>query len=386
MNTIKLYDENAYLEEFEAEVLSCEKSGKNYAVILNQTAFFPEGGGQECDKGTLCGAKVLDVQETGGEIIHFTEKELSGKVTGKIYLKVRFERMQNHSGEHIISGLIHKYTGADNVSFSLTDSECTLAFNTHIDEKLLERVEEEANEIVSQNRKIKCYYPSEEELKTLEYRSKLELTQNVRIVEIEGADKCACCAPHCKSTGEIGQIKIISRETYKNGGTKIFIACGKRALEHHKMLLSQAKDISRLLCAKLEKTAAAVERLKTQKEKNEYELVGIKRQMIEKAVSDTAQTQDNIITVCDFKGDDLRLFADKLKTKTDGIILALEGNDESGYRYVLTSKKTDISPFIKPANAALDGKGGGRDNMARGTYSAAYVKIKDYFDNLLSSR
>lgn len=382
MKTIKLYDENAYIKEFEAEVLSCEKSGKFYAVVLDKTAFFPEGGGQQADKGTLSGVKVLDVQEKDGEIIHFCEKPISGTVKGEIYWESRFDRMQNHSGEHIVSGLIHRYTGADNVSFSLTDSECTLAFNAAIDEKLLEKVEEEANEIIFENRKITCYYPGAGELKTLEYRSKLDLSENVRLVEIEGVDLCACCAPHCKSTGEIGQIKILSRETYKNGGTKIFIVCGKRALEHHKMLLSQARDISHLLCAKIEKTASATKRLKEEKEKCEYELVGLKRRNIEKAVESISPSEENVIITCEFKGDDLRLFADKLKTKVKGIVLVLEGDDKSGYRYVLTSENTDISSIIKSTNTALNGKGGGRDNMARGTYGVPFDKIKDYFDNL----
>ncbi len=382
MKTIKLYDENAYIREFEAEVISCEKSGKYYAVTLDKTAFFPEGGGQKSDKGTLSGVKVCDVEEKDGEIIHYTQELLSGTVKGEIYWDARFDRMQNHSGEHLVSGLIHKYTGADNVSFSLTDGECTLAFNTAIGDELIEKVEREANRIVFENRKIKCYYPSAEELKTLEYRSKLELTENVRLVKIEGADLCACCAPHCKSTAEIGLIKIISKENYKAGGTKLFIACGMRALEHHKMLLTQVKDISHLLCAKIEKTAAAVERLKNEKEKCEYELVGLKRKNIEKAVESISPSEENIIITCEFNGDDLRLFADKLKTKVKGIVLVLEGDDNGGYRYVLTSGNTDISPIVKPANTALNGRGGGRDNMARGNYSAKFADIKNYFENL----
>ena len=382
MKTIKLYEENAFIKEFEAEVLACEKSGKGYGVILDKTAFFAEGGGQKCDKGTVSGVKVIDVQEENGEIIHFVQKPVSGTVKGEINWSVRFERMQNHSGEHLVSGLIHKYTGADNVSFSLTDSECTLAFNTAIGAELLEKIESEANALVFENRKIKCFYPPEEQLKTLEYRSKLELTENVRIVEIEGVDKCACCAPHCKSTGEIGLIKIISSETYKNGGTKIFIACGQRALEHHKMLLAQARDISHLLCAKIDKTALAVERLKEEKEKCEYELVGLKRQNIQKAVDDIADSEGNIIIACEFKGDDLRLFADKLKAKAKGIVLTLEGDDNGGYRYVLTSENKDISALVKQANAALNGRGGGRDNMARGTFGASLGTIKSFFASI----
>lgn len=382
MKTIKLYDENAYIKEFEAEVLSCEKSGKYYVVTLDKTAFFPEGGGQQADKGTLSGVKVKDVKENDGEIVHLCESAISGTVKGEIDWESRFDRMQNHSGEHIFSGLVHKYTGADNVSFSLTDSECTLAFNTALSDEILSKIEKEANETVFEGRKINCFYPSEEELKTLDYRSKLDLTENVRLVKIEGVDLCACCAPHCKSTAEIGLIKIISKENYKAGGTKLFIACGMRALEHHNMLLSQARDISHLLCAKIEKTASAVERLKEEKEKCEYELVGLKRKNIEKAVENISPSEENIIVTCEFKGDDLRLFADKLKTKVGGIVLVLEGDDNGGYRYVLTSSNTDISPLVSPANTALNGKGGGRDNMARGNYSAKFADIKSYFENL----
>lgn len=382
MKTVKLYEEDAYIKEFEAEVISCTKVADAYAVILDKTAFFAEGGGQGADKGSLSGAEVTDVQLQNGEIVHFTKKELSGKVKGKIDWNCRFERMQNHSGEHLVSGLVHKYTGADNVSFSLTDNECSLAFNTALSDELLEKIEKQANEIVFNNRKINCFYPSEEELKSLEYRSKLELYENVRLVEIEGADLCACCAPHCKSTAEIGLIKIISKESYKSGGTKIFIACGMRALAHHKMLLSQARDISHLLCAKIERISAAVSSLKEDKEKCEYALTALKRKNIEKAAEQTEKTQGNIIVFCEFKGDDLRLFADKIKSKAEGWVLALEGDDNSSYRYVLTSENKDISAMVKSANADLNGRGGGRDNMARGTYGATAEEIKKYFEKL----
>lgn len=381
MKTVKLYDENAFIKSFDATVLSCEKQGGKYAVILDKTAFFPEGGGQAADEGTLGGEQVLDVKITNGEIVHFTKNPLSGEVHGELNWEKRFSRMQNHSGEHLLSGLIHKYTGADNISFSLTDTETTLAFNVPLSDELITQVEHEANEAVFKNVKISACYPSSQELEKIDYRSKLELSENVRIVTIEGVDVCACCAPHCESTGQIGLVKIVGSESYK-GGTRLFINCGFRALEDYKKLLSQSKEISHLLCAKLDRLALAVERLKEEKEKTEYELVALKRKAIAEKIAQTESTEGNYICVCDFKGDDLRLFAEGLKEKVEGIILTLEGDDESGYRYVLTAKNKDISALVKKLNAALLGRGGGRDNMARGSYDAKLNEIKKFFNSV----
>ena len=377
MKTEHLF-ENAFIKEFSAEVLSCEKCGERFAVVLNQTAFFPEGGGQPADKGYLGGVAVEDVQEEAGVIYHYTKQALSGTVKGILDWETRFSRMQNHSGEHIVSGIIHKYTGADNISFSLTDTETTLAFNVPLSEEMLQKVEEEANAAVFSDVPIRAFYPDEGALEGFEYRSKLDLKENVRLVEIEGIDLCACCAPHCNSTGQVGLIKIVSSESYK-GGTKLWIHCGSRALEHYHMLLKEAREISHLLCAKLERIDSAVAKLKSDKEKTEYDLVGLKRQMIAEKIAEVSVSDENYITRCAFKGDDLRQFAEGLKEKIGGIILVLEGDDESAYRYVLTAKQTDIAPIVKEANAALNGKGGGRDNMARGSFHALYEEIEAFF-------
>ncbi|MBE6817582.1 MAG: hypothetical protein E7517_00280 [Ruminococcaceae bacterium] len=379
MKTIRLFDEDAFIKEFEAQVLSCEKQGKRYAVVLDKTAFFPEGGGQAADGGTLCGKEVLDVQEKDGVIYHYLKEEISGTVCGRLHWEQRFSRMQNHTGEHIVSGIIHMHTGADNISFSLTDSETTLAFNVPLSNELLAQVEKEANAVVFSNVGVRAYYPDAESLAKTDYRSKLDLTQNVRLVEIEGTDVCACCAPHCVRTGQVGLIKITGSESYK-GGTKLWIQCGERALEHYTMLLGQAQEISHLLCAKIEKTATAVEKLKAAKEAAEYELVGLKRKAVAEAVAAVVPTAGNYLAVCDFRGDDLRLFADGLKDKVGGIIVVLEGDDNNGYRYVITAKETDIGSLVKEANAALGGKGGGRDNMARGSFCARLEKIKRFFE------
>ena len=377
--TKRLFDADAFMKEFEAQVLSCTPDGKRYATVLEQTAFFPAGGGQAADAGTLGGQEVLDVRETDGVIYHYTAQPLSGTVRGVLDWDTRFERMQNHSGEHVVSGIIHRCTGADNISFSLTDTETTLAFNVPLDEALIKNVERQANEAVFADKKITAFYPDSAALSRYDYRSKLDLRERVRLVKIEDVDLCACCAPHCASTGQIGLIKIIDSESYK-GGTKLWIVCGKRALAHYDMLLGENKDISHLLCAKADRTAAAVAKLKKAKEAAEYENVGMRRAAIAAAVAAVEPTQGNYLAHCAFKGDDLRLFADGLKEKVGGFIIALEGDDASGYRYVLTAAHRDITAILKDANAALNGKGGGRDNMARGSYGAKWEQIKEYFD------
>ena len=380
MKTERLFDKDAFVFTFEAQVLSCEQQGKYHAVVLDKTAFFPEGGGQAADKGELGGEPVCDVQEKEGVIYHYLKNPISGTVQGTVDGETRFSRMQNHSGEHVVSGIIHRLTGADNISFSLTDSETTLAFNAPLGEDLLATVEKQANDVVFRDVPIRAFYPDKEALAALDYRSKLDLTENVRLVEIAGTDLCACCAPHCRSTGQIGLIKIIHAESYK-GGTKLWIVCGERALAHYDMLLKQAKNISHLLCAKLDKIDTATERLQTAKQQAEYDLVALKRRIIAVKIATVAPSQGDLVERCSLKGDDLRLYAEGLKEKVSGVIVVLEGDDLGGYRYVITAGENDIMPLVKAANAALNGRGGGRENMARGTFAADFESIKAFFEN-----
>ena len=380
MKTERLFDTDAFIFSFEAQVLSCEKQGKYYAAVLDKTAFFPEGGGQPADKGTLGGEPVCDVQEREGIIYHYVKAPLGGTVQGVLDSNTRFCRMQNHSGEHVVSGIIHRLTGADNISFTLTDSETTLAFNVPLSEEMLTKVEREANDVVFRDVPITAYYPDSESLAALDYRSKLELSENVRLVEIAGTDLCACCAPHCRTTGQIGLIKIVASERYK-GGTKLWIHCGSRALAHYALLLDEVTEISHLLCARADKIAPAVQKLKESKEQAEYTLVSLKRKAIEERIAGVPATKGNIVLRCDFQGDDLRLFAEGLKAKAGGFVLVCAGDDTSAYRFVLTAAQRDIMPLVQPANAALGGRGGGRDNMVRGTYAAPWQAIKQFFEN-----
>ena len=211
METEKLFYKDSFTKEFQAKVTACEPWKTGYRIVLSQTGFFPEGGGQTADTGRLNAVPVLDVQEEQGILYHFTQQplEVGTEVKGTLNWEERFWKMQHHSGEHIVSGLIHKHFGYHNVGFHLGSQVVTLDFDGIITKEELRMIEKEANQAVAQNIEIQVSYPSKEELSRLEYRSKIEIEGQVRIVTIPGYDVCACCAPHMRYTGQIGMIKLV---------------------------------------------------------------------------------------------------------------------------------------------------------------------------------
>ena len=251
METEKLFYEDSHLKEFTAKVISCKPYKEQYKVVLDRTAFFPEGGGQYADTGMLDDVRVLDVHEKEGIIYHTTEKALeAGKtVTGKINWEERFEKMQQHTGEHIVSGLVHERFGYNNVGFHLGSDYCTMDFDGTLTKEQLREIELAANQAVWKNIDIVVTYPSKEELANMDYRSKIEIEGQVRIVTVPGYDVCACCAPHVKKTGEIGMLKLVNMVNYK-GGERITMLCGVRALKDYEAKDANGKEISALLCAK----------------------------------------------------------------------------------------------------------------------------------------
>ena len=260
--TEKLFYNNSHQKSFEATVLSCQKKENYYEIVLDQTAFFPEGGGQYADTGYLGDAKVLDVQEQEGQILHRTDQELpvGEKVTGQLDWELRFMKMQQHTGEHIVSGIVHERYGYENVGFHLGNEDCTMDFNGEIPVEDLQEIEFRANQAVWENLKIQILYPSKEEEKEMTYRSKIEITGQVRVVIVPGYDACACCAPHVDFTGEIGLIKLVGMQRYK-GGVRVTMLCGGRAMADYALKQKQAKEISAMLCAKENELTDAVAHL-----------------------------------------------------------------------------------------------------------------------------
>lgn len=380
--TERLYDKNAYMQNFTSKVVSCEEQKDRFALILEQTAFFPEGGGQPSDTGMIDQINVLDVQEKDGVIIHYTDRPIQEgtEVTGQINWTQRYSNMQNHSGEHIISGIIHDKFGFNNVGFHLGSEDITVDIDGELTKEDLRMVECIANQAVYDNIDIIAEYPSPETLKTLEYRSKLDLTENVRIVTIGKYDKCACCAPHVAKTGEIGIIKILDFERYK-GGIRLHMLCGSDALNDYNCKYDNIAEISVLLSAKQKEAADAVKRIinelneeKRLKSEIKKELIQLKIKMIEPSDKNICLFEDK----CDMN--DLRAMVNEAVNKCPGICAAFSGNDQNGYQYVMSSNSIKLKERSKEINSALKGKGGGAA-MIQGSVTACKAEIEEFINN-----
>ncbi len=381
MPTEKLYESDAYIKKFSAEVLSCEADDGKFSITLDRTAFFAEGGGQKADKGKIDGANVLDVQIKDGIVYHITDAPLNvgENVTGEIDWETRFLRMQNHTGEHIVSGIIHNNFGYNNVGFHMGEKVITLDVDGPLSDEDIDFTEKEANKTVYRNKNIIIHYPNSKELEKLDYRSKLELTENVRIVEIEDTDFCACCAPHVAKTGEIGIIKIIGFIPYKKG-TRIEMLAGSSALEDYKFLHNSNKAVMNLLSAKREEIFEAVLRTHT-------DLGDVKAQN-KNIASKLALLQTEKYTadgvICAFTEnatyDELRYCSNALIKENSGVCYVFSETEENNYIYVVASDKNDIQNEVKSLNSAFNGKGGGRNGYAQGKIIASK---KDIIDKLI---
>ena len=377
--TEKLYDKDSHLKEFTGTVLSCEKTGEKYAVTLNRTAFFPEGGGQQSDRGYIGYAYIADVQIKNGEILHFADKPLSvGQAYDcKLDFDFRFRNMQNHSGEHIISGIVHRLYGFNNVGFHL-GAEMTMDFDGELTRRQLDEIEDLANKAVYENLPVKAYYPTDAELKSLDYRSKLDLKENVRIVEIKGVDVCACCAPHVKATGEIGVIKILDFEKYK-GGVRLLVKCGADALRDYREKYKNVLEISNLLSAKQFEVSAAVVRLNEQLSAEKAETAALKKRLIaEKAAGFAPNTDKTAVFEDGLDIKELQLLADALCKKAGGIRGAFSGAD-GGFAFAICGEESALGEFFAKFKAALNVRGGGRNGIRRGTVCADRAEIERLF-------
>lgn len=369
----KLYYDSPYIREFEATVVSCEKGKKGYEVVLDQTAFYPEGGGQPTDTGVLGGVKVLEVHEKGGTVTHYLENALETgvKVTGVIDWDNRFIHMQEHSGEHLVSGLIHARFGYDNVGFHMGAEEVTIDFNGLIEWDELMEIEKKANEIIWDNREIYADFPPKEELDALDYRSKKELTGDVRIVKIPGGDVCACCGTHVKRTGEIGLVKFLSMIHYK-GGVRISLLCGKRAMADYEKKREEVQKISVMLSAKPSEISGAVEKMKSEISRLQEKLSECYKGMIEQKVAEMKISDADVYVIeKEFGAQHLRQMVNRiLEEKKGKTVLALSGNKDGGFVYIMGSQSEDMRLLSRELNGKLSGRGGGSTQMAQGTFFA----------------
>lgn len=367
--TEKLFYQDSHIAEFEAEVLSCTAAGAGYEVELDRTVFFPEGGGQYADTGMLGGVRVTDVQERDGSVLHMTDGPLDAgmRVTGRIDWEERFMKMQQHSGEHIVSGLVHARFGYTNVGFHLGTEDCTMDFSGVLTDEQLMEIEREANRAVWKDLEIETLYPTEEELKKLQYRSKIEIEGQVRIIVVPGYDVCACCAPHVKRTGEIGLIKLTHMQHYK-GGVRVTMLCGSRALADYEIKQTQAREISALLCAKINETAEAVSQLKDENNALKYAAAGLEKKLVRCHAEMIPENEEPVcIFTEDLEGESMRGLMNLVLEGGHLLCAVFHGNEADGYRYVMGSRQIDMRAFVKEFNTGFAGRGGGSPEMVQGT-------------------
>lgn len=382
--TTKLFYEDSFMNIFTATVLSCEKAGKGYKVVLDRTSFFPEGGGQFGDTGWLGGVRVTDTHEKNGVIYHETEAplEVGAAVEGKLDFEERFSRMQQHTGEHMVSGIVHRLYGYDNVGFHLGNELTTLDFNGELTTEQVQEVELLANRAVFANIPVEVLYPTKEELSAMEYRSKIEIEGQVRIVSIPGVDMCACCAPHMRTTGEVGLIKLLACDRHR-GGCRVTMVSGMRALMDYRVKQQSVTEISVALSAKPEKIGEAVLHMKEQQIRMRTQLNQIQSVYLKEKL-DAIQAEDKYICIFEEEMDNVavRNFVNGAMERCSGICAAFVGTDDGGYRYILGSRTGDMRAAAKALNEKFGGKGGGKPEMVQGSLVGAKAEIQAALEDL----
>ena len=379
MDTVKLYYENAFLQDFTATVASCEAVKGGFAVTLDRTAFYPEGGGQPADHGTLGDARVLDVHEKSGVVTHLCDRALSvgAAVDGRIDWTRRFDHMQQHSGEHIVSGMLCSAFHCDNVGFHMGADVVTIDYNADIPWAQVLEIERRANAYIWEDHPVEIRYPSPEELASLPYRSKKELTGAVRITAFPGADMCACCGTHVLRSGQVGLVKFIGWQKFRDG-VRLELLCGRRAADYLSACWEQARQTGQALSVKPEASFAAVTRLQGELLSAKERAAALEEQSFAHTAAEYAGKGDTLLITAPLEGDGVRRLCDAVAQTCLGRCAVFAGTD-GAYRYAVIHAGQDIRPLVKDMNDALHGRGGGRDGFAQGSAACTAAEIHAFF-------
>ena len=384
METQKLYYQDPYLREFPATVLSCESAGEAWKVVLDQTAFYPEGGGQPADHGVLKTAggeiAVTDVHEKNGAVVHTcaAPAEPGTVVTGVLDWARRFDHMQQHSGEHILSGILCRLYDCDNVGFHLGAEAVTIDYNADITWEQALEAERLANEAIWADRETEIFYPSPQELAALDYRSKKELTGQVRIVEFPEADRCACCGTHVERAGQAGLVKVLSCQKFREG-IRMEILCGARALRYLSGTYDQARTVGRRLSVKPLEIQGAVERLEEELSAAKERMADLEQTAFAALAAEQAGRGDVVLFQSPMRPDSLRRLADAVGKSCGGLAAVFSGEGARWSYALVRGDGGDIAPLVKELNETLHGRGGGRNGFAQGSVQAGRGEIEAFF-------
>ena len=379
METVKLYYADAFQREFDGKVLACRPQGKKWQVELDQTAFYPEGGGQPADHGVLGGARVTDVQEQEGVILHTCDKPLpeGETVHGIIDWARRFDHMQQHSGEHIVSGMLCSTYRCDNTGFHLGESSVIIDYNADIPWEGVLDIEARANRYLWENHPFEALYPSADELAALPYRSKKELTGQVRITRFPGADMCACCGTHVAYSSQVGLVKFIGWQKFRDG-VRLELLCGQRALAYLALTWQETGAVGRALSVKPGKTAEAVERLLGEVQSLKARCAGLEEAEFQHLAEANRDAGNVLLVQPPMEPDSVRRLCDAVSRTCGGRCAVFAGAD-GGYKYAVIHPGQDISALVKAMNAALHGRGGGRDGFAQGSAACTEEEIHRFW-------
>ncbi len=378
--TRKLYYEDCHLTRFSALVTGCMQVQKGWEVTLDATAFYPEGGGQACDLGTLKGIAVTDVQERGEEVVHLCAAplEVGTAAEGIIDYERRFDLMQQHTGEHIVSGIVNSRYGYHNTGFHIGADVIQIDFDGIIPAEDVKEIEQAVNEAIWKNLPVKCWYPEPEELPHVFYRTKKALPWPVRIVQVPGYDSCACCGIHVAATGEIGLVKIFSVMGFR-GGSRMELACGKRAFEMLREIFDQNRQVSQAFSAKITETGAAARKMNEALAAEKFHATALQRKLFQ-GIADSYANQENVLRFeADLEPGLVRELADAIAQRISGCAAVFSGADGAGYSYCLVSREGDLRQFGKEMTGTLGGRGGGKPNFQQGKVSGTREQIEEFF-------
>ena len=377
----KLYELDPFLTTFTATVESCVQGKRGYDILLDRTAFYPEGGGQPYDTGLLGSVQVLEVHEREGRVVHTCDAplEVGAQVEGRIDWDRRFDLMQHHSGEHIVSGMAHAKWGCDNVGFHMGADVITIDLNVLLDEVQLRELEADVNRYIWEDHPISITFPSAEELAVLPYRSKKELTGRVRIVSFPGADMCACCGTHVATSGQVGLVKLLSVQKFRDG-VRIELVCGGRAMAYLNSAWEQNRRVSNLLSAKPFETGAAVERLLHENETLKSRILTMEDARFAALARQYEGAGDVLLFEDGLSPDGLRRLCDGVLRSCGGRCACFSGNDDQGYKYAIGQADGDLRAFVKELNQVLIGRGGGKPGFVQGSVQATRAKIQAFFN------
>ena len=359
-----LYYKDNYLTTFDAVVKECIND-KVIKVVLDKTAFYPEGGGQPSDIGKLNDVNVLRVEVKNDIIYHIVDKEIpvGTKVKGEIDWDYRFLNMQSHTAEHIVSGIICKMYSTANVGFHIGKDFITMDFPVDISKDDLRNIEKLANQAVYKNIKIEEKIYSPEEAKSLEYRSKIELHEDIRIVKIEGYDICACCGVHVSRTGEIGTIKLLKVEKYKTG-VRIYMLVGLKAIEDYTNKYEEVNKISALLSLKPNEVYIGVENQSKEIEELRREVVSLKNKIYRKEISNFSERENIVVHHADMEMNEMKNYCNLLKEKVTNIAGVV-----SNGRFLMMSDNVDLKSVLNELKTEFDIKGGGNSQLIQGQFA-----------------